>query len=216
MEKFNKLGGEKMIKKIFVFISLFFMTAIPAFADCTISVSPNTFSSGVSTPVTVTVNETGAVQSNYLFDDTAPALVGFTSAPSWCSSGYTMNNNGYDGTSNSNVYCGTVTSTGNTYTWSGNINITADTTIAAAMGFSNDPTGNPRDICSTNISISGGVLGGAITLDPTVQGNLNAGLGSLGTNVIGEVVSLLPIILPVIAVIFIIGFGIKFFKRHSR
>jgi uncharacterized protein (UPF0261 family) len=59
-------------------------------------------------------------------------------------------------------------------------------------------------------------LAQAVTLDPTVAANLNTGLGSLGTIVINEVIALLPIVLPVIAVIFIIGFGIGFFKRHAR
>src|SRR6266700_7599066 len=59
-------------KKIFAFGSLFFLTAVPAFA-CTVTASPANVPAGVDTPVTFTITSSSVPSGN-------PSLIGVGSS----------------------------------------------------------------------------------------------------------------------------------------
>src|SRR5258708_4392600 len=111
-----------MFKKLLFFLSFFFISAIPAFAACTISTSPSSLPAGVDTPVQVTVNETGTVTQNYLFTNLRLAsLIGNLitntgSTPSWCTGTYSLLHPDV-------LECDNVNSTGNTYVWNIHMNL---------------------------------------------------------------------------------------------
>ena len=55
----------------------------------------------------------------------------------------------------------------------------------------------------------------ALTLEPTQQAEINGNFTDLGDFVITQIIALLPVILPVIAVLVLISLGFKLFHRHT-
>src|SRR6266567_1736659 len=76
-----------MFKKLIIFLSFFFISAIPAFAStCNVTTNPSNVSPNTNTPVTITVEDPNLVTNfNYAFPSTLGSFSSFTQ-PSWASS----------------------------------------------------------------------------------------------------------------------------------
>ncbi len=151
------------MKPALIFLSFFFVTALPAFASCTISLSPSSIPANTETPVTITLNSSidpNNTSNNLEYIDATEN--GFTSTWSL------LNNNAFylaAGSSHGGYYNVFNFSGGATYPiiFSQNFNITQTNEIDFY-----DPSG----ICSANLTVG---VNAPPQLNPISGGTINEG-----------------------------------------
>ncbi len=148
-----------MFKKLIIFLSFFFISAIPAFAStCNVTTNPSNVSPNTDTPVTITVEDPNLVTNfNYAFPSTLGSFSSFTQ-PSWASS---CTND------TSNIGCNVGGTLYPTYDLQTVVNIPSDqtlnvhtdtgdcsTTITASNSITPTPTPTPPPSPTCTVSVS--------------------------------------------------------------